>query len=169
VERHPGDALADTLGNERLHPGARIVFGTGYPDPAAVPDAAIGGIGRVDLDEHVLLELGEPGIGACLLATALILDKPTGGEDERELFGDALLDCRLLHGEADVGHSELLRIGQGRVFRDQIDAWRVYRLAMDRYWIGQAERIHARLAVAVRHATVHQRHALDAAGQVERP
>src|SRR6478735_4356103 len=45
VERHPGHALADTLGHQRLHPGARVVLGAAYPDPAAVLDATIGGIG----------------------------------------------------------------------------------------------------------------------------
>src|SRR5262249_48390971 len=101
VEGHPGNTLADTLGNERLHPGARSVFCAGAPAPAAVFDAGIGGISRADLDEHVLLELGEPRIGARLLPAALVLDEPTGGEDEWELLGDPFLHRRLLHGEAD--------------------------------------------------------------------
>src|SRR5690348_12647655 len=33
VEGHPRDALADALGDQRLHPGARIVFGSSHPDP----------------------------------------------------------------------------------------------------------------------------------------
>ena len=149
--------------------GARIALGARDPDPAAVLDAAIGGIGRADLDEHVLLQFGEPRIGTGLLAAALILDKTTRREDERELLGYPLLHRRLLHGEADIGHSELLGVGQRRIFRDQVDARRVDRLAVNRNRIGQAERIHARLAVAVGHAAVHQRDALDAARQVERP
>ena len=40
---------------------------------------------------------------------------------------------------------------------------------MDRNRIRQTERIHACLAVAVGYATMLKRHALDAAGQVERP
>src|SRR6185312_5822138 len=71
VEGHPRDALADTLGNERFHPGARTVFGAGYPDPAAVLDVAIGGISRADLDEHVLLQFSKPRVGARFFATAL--------------------------------------------------------------------------------------------------
>ncbi len=89
--------------------------------------------------------------------------------DERELLGDPLLHRGLLHREADIGHSELLGVGQSRIFRNQIDARRVDRLPVNRNGIGQAERIHARLAVAVGDAAVHQRHALDPARQVERP
>src|ERR1700682_6187098 len=48
--------------------------------------AAIGGIGRADLDEHVLLQFCEPWIGSRLLAAALIFDKTPRGEDERELL-----------------------------------------------------------------------------------
>src|SRR5262249_45394107 len=75
VEWTPGDALADTLGDERLHAGFRIVLGTGHPDPGTVLDAALGGIGRIDLDEHVLLQFGEPLVGARLLAAAFIFDQ----------------------------------------------------------------------------------------------
>ncbi|MGY4470790.1 hypothetical protein ACVWWK_006499 [Bradyrhizobium sp. LB9.1b] len=56
-----------------------LFFGSSHPDPAAILDAAISGIGRADLDEHVLLELGEPGIGACLLASAFIFDQAARG------------------------------------------------------------------------------------------
>src|SRR5712664_1458694 len=37
VERHPGDPLADALGNERLYLGLGAVLGAGHPDPGAVP------------------------------------------------------------------------------------------------------------------------------------
>src|SRR6266481_2659469 len=149
VEGHPSDALADTLGNERLHLGLGIALGARDPDPAAVLDAAIGGIGRADLDEHVLLQFCEPGIGTGLFATALIFDETARREDEGELLGNPLVHGGLLHGEADVGQAELLGVGQRRIFRDQIDPRRVDRLAVNRNRIGQAERIHARLAVAV--------------------
>src|SRR5437879_4366223 len=33
---HPGDALADALGDQRLDARFRVVFGAGDPDPAAV-------------------------------------------------------------------------------------------------------------------------------------
>src|SRR5258707_3948547 len=60
VERHERHALADTVGDQRLDAGLRAVFRTEYPDPAALLDAALGGVRRIDLDEHVLLQLGEP-------------------------------------------------------------------------------------------------------------
>src|ERR1043166_7128384 len=71
VERHPGDTLADPLGDQRLY--LRLaVLGTGDPDPGTVLDAAIRRVRRIDLDEHVLLQLGEPWVGARLLAAAQI-------------------------------------------------------------------------------------------------
>jgi hypothetical protein len=86
--RHPSDALADARGNQCLHPCLGLVLGAGYPDPVAIPDPAVGGVGGIDLDEHVLLELGEPLVGACLLAATLVVDQPPGGEDQREMFDD---------------------------------------------------------------------------------
>src|SRR3974377_750790 len=73
VERHPSDALADALGDQGLHLGLRVVLGSGDPDPGAVLDAALGGVGGIDLDEHVLLDLGQPLVGAALLAPPLVL------------------------------------------------------------------------------------------------
>src|SRR5207248_11599952 len=107
VERHPGNALADAFGDQRLHPGARAVFGAAHPDPAAVLDAAIGGIAGTDFDEHVLLQFGEPRIGTRLLATALIFDQATRGQDDRKLFRDPLFNRSLLNREADIGQAEL--------------------------------------------------------------
>src|SRR5260370_40412382 len=62
VERHPGNALADALGDECFHAGHLAALHLRAPDmhPSAVLDAALGRIGRVDLDEHVRLQLGEP-------------------------------------------------------------------------------------------------------------
>src|SRR6185369_7719528 len=104
VERRPGHALADALGDQRLHAAglAGLHLSARHPDPASVLDAAIGGIGRIDLDEHLLLQLGEPLVGAGLFAAAFVLDQTAGREDQRELLGDALVDRRLLHREADV-------------------------------------------------------------------
>ena len=48
--------------------------------------------GRVDLDEHLLLQLGQPGVGARLLAAALVLDQTARGHDERELLVQPVLD-----------------------------------------------------------------------------
>src|SRR5260370_381472 len=107
VERHPGDALADALGDQGLHAPPRGVLDPRDPDPAAVLDAAVGGIGRVDLDEHVLLQFGEPLVGPGFLAAAFVFDAPPRAQDQRELLGDALFDRRLLHPEADVGQAEL--------------------------------------------------------------
>src|SRR3546814_439075 len=59
MERHEGDALADALRHESLHPRLRAVLGAGYPHPGAVSDAALGGIPRVDLHEHLLLRSEE--------------------------------------------------------------------------------------------------------------
>ena len=87
MERHPGDALADPVGDERLDPGLGAVLGAEHPDPLPVLDAALGGVAGVDLDEHVLLQLGEPVVRARLLAAALVFDEAAGGEDDREVAG----------------------------------------------------------------------------------
>src|SRR5262249_43786284 len=57
VERAPGHAFADALGNERLHARGLAALHLRAPDedPGAVLDAALGRVGRIDLDEHVLL------------------------------------------------------------------------------------------------------------------
>src|SRR5207302_7751114 len=49
VERHPGDALAETLGDQRLHAGALAALHLRAPnmDPGAVLDAALGRVRRV--------------------------------------------------------------------------------------------------------------------------
>src|SRR5262249_7516592 len=169
VERHPGDALAHALGDERLHSRLGAVLGTRHPDPAAVLDAALGGVRRIDLDEHVLLQLGEPRIGPRLLAAALVFDQAAGAEDQRVFLRDALVDRRLLNAEADVRQAELTRVGQGRIFADQVDARRVDRLAGDGDRVGQAERIHARLGIAERRTAVLECHPLNPAGQIDRP
>src|SRR5260370_1275169 len=57
----------------------RVGVGASDPDPAAVLDAAVGRIRRIDLDEHVLLQLRQPLVGARLLAAALVVDQPPGG------------------------------------------------------------------------------------------
>src|SRR5499426_3699920 len=41
VERAPGHALADALGDQRLHPGLRVAGGARHPDPGPVLDAAL--------------------------------------------------------------------------------------------------------------------------------
>src|SRR5262245_20713934 len=171
VERAPGDALAHALGDQRLHAADLAALHLRAPDqdPAAVLDAALSGVGRIDLDEHVLLQLGEPLVGAGLLAAAFVLHQSAGGEDQRELLGDSLLHCRLLHRESRVRHAELFGVGQRRLLGDQLGLGRVDRLAVLRDRFRQIPRIRARLAVAVVDAAVLHRHPLNAAGQVDRP
>src|SRR5436305_3344580 len=74
VEWHERYAFADAISDERLHPRLRTVFRTDRPDPAAILDAAVSGVGRVDLDEHVLLQLGKPAVRPRLLASAFVFD-----------------------------------------------------------------------------------------------
>src|ERR1700757_736918 len=118
--RHPRNAFADPLCHQRLHAALRAVLRTQDPDPIAVLDAALTGIRRIDLDVHVLLQLGEPFIGARLLAAALVIDQAPGSEDQWELLDDALVDSGFLDREADVRHAELLRVGQSWVFGDKV-------------------------------------------------
>src|SRR5262245_22351414 len=65
--------------------------------------------------------------------------------------------------------TEFRCVGTRRIFRDQLGPRRVDRLTMHWDRIRQVPRIGARLAVAVVDAAVLHRHALDAAGQVDRP
>src|SRR5262245_60613567 len=170
VERTPGHALADAFGDKRLYARSRLgVGGPVHPDPAAVLDAALCGIGRIDFDEHVLLQFGEPLVGASFLAATLVLHQTSGGENERVLLGDTLFDGGLLHVETNVGHAKLPRVGQGRVLGHQLRTRRVDRLAVHRHGIGQAEGIGAGLAIAVVHAAVLHGDALDAARKIDRP
>src|SRR5262249_37846976 len=83
---HPDHALADALGNRRLHSRLRVALGAKNPDPAAVFDAALGRVGRIDLDEHVLHQLGQPLVGARLLAAALVIHQAAGGQDQWKLL-----------------------------------------------------------------------------------
>src|SRR5262249_18640378 len=80
VERRPGYALADTLGDESLHAAdlAAWHLGAGDQDPCAVLDTPIGGISRIDLDEHVLLQLGQPFVGPGFFAAAFKFGQTAG-------------------------------------------------------------------------------------------
>src|SRR6267378_6415773 len=78
---HPREAFADPLCHQRFHARFRAVLGAHDPDPIAVLDAARARVRRIDLDIHVLLKLGEPSVGAGLLATALVIDEAAGGEN----------------------------------------------------------------------------------------
>src|SRR6202521_2292341 len=85
VEGQPGDPLAHALCHQRLHARLRVVLRAEYPDPLAILDAAVVRVRRIDLDEYVLLQLGQPFVGAGFLAAALVLDDTAGGEGDREL------------------------------------------------------------------------------------
>src|SRR5205807_8583719 len=132
----------------RLYPRPGIALGSSDPDPAAVLDAAFGGVRRIDLDVHVLLQFGEPLVRARLLAAAFIFDKPAGTENERELLDDGPVDSGLLDGETDIGHPKLLGIRKGRVFADEIGPRGVNDFAMHRDRIRQVPGNHAGLAIA---------------------
>src|ERR1700736_1784381 len=89
---HPREAFADPLCYQRFHARFRAVLGAHDPDPIAVLDAARARVRRIDLDIHVLLKLGEPFIGARLLATSLVIDEAARGENQRELLDNAPVD-----------------------------------------------------------------------------
>src|SRR5262249_13874456 len=63
VVRAPDETPADALRHQCLHARPGIALRACHPHPAAVPDAALGGIGGVDLDEHVLAQLRQPLVG----------------------------------------------------------------------------------------------------------
>ena len=57
------------------------------PDVVTILDAGIVGITWMNLDEHVLLQLGEPGIGTGFVATTFVFDQSSGGQDNRVILG----------------------------------------------------------------------------------
>src|SRR5215831_1509626 len=97
VEWHPGNALADALGDERRDLGLRAVLRSSDPNKPAILDAAISRVGGVDFDEHRLLQLGQPLVRSSFLAAPFVLDQSAGREDERKLLGDTPLDSCLLY------------------------------------------------------------------------
>ena len=92
MEGHPGHAFADAFGDQRFHLRLGAVLSSRDPDPAAILDSALGRVRRTDLDEHVLLQLGEPPVGAGLLAAAFVFHKATRRNDQRERLGNASVD-----------------------------------------------------------------------------
>jgi hypothetical protein len=61
-----------------FHPGFGAVFGARHPDPTTVLDASVRGVRRTDLDEHLLLELGEPLVGAGFLSATFVFETISG-------------------------------------------------------------------------------------------
>ena len=169
MEWHPGNALADALGDERRDLGLGAVLRSSHPNKPAILDAAISGVGGIDFDEHRLLQLGQPLVRSGFLAAPFVLDQSAGREDERKLLGDTPLDSCLLYRETHVGQPKLFGVGQGRIFGHQLDSRRVDRLPVHWNWVRQVKGVHACLGVAVGDTAVNQCNALNAAGQVSRP
>ena len=74
VEGHEGDTRGDPF-RDHGHDLDLAALGAFDPDLIAVADADIVGIASVDLDEHVLLKLGQPWVGPRLVTAALIFDQ----------------------------------------------------------------------------------------------
>src|SRR5207247_6285705 len=106
-----------------------------------------------------------------LLATAFILDQTTGSEDQREVFGDILLDVVLLHRLVQRWQPpERLLVIVRRIFLDEVGTWRIQWLAVLRDTVGEIPDDGARLGIAKRMAAVALHHdADDAARQVGLP
>jgi hypothetical protein len=91
---------------------------------------------RVDLDEHVLLQFGQPRIGARLVAAALVLDQTAGGHDQRDSPSDMSLFWSCTTCTASAGARSLLVVVR-RVLGDQVGHGRVQRLAVQRHGSGK--------------------------------
>src|SRR6185295_4635386 len=97
MERNERRALSDAIRDHRLDLDLRA-GGRLDPDVLAVAHAAIVGVDRIDLDEILLLQLGEPAVAARLVPAALVFDETATGQDERVLLRHLVLDVRVLHG-----------------------------------------------------------------------
>ena len=124
-----------------------------HPDVLAVADAAVVGVLRVDLDEVLLLQLGEPRIGARLVAAAFVFDQAAAGEDQRELLRDLVGDVLLLDALVQRRQPpERLLVVVRRILRHQVGTRRIQRLAVLRNAVGEIPDDGARLRVAERMA-----------------
>jgi hypothetical protein len=65
---------ATPLGDQRLHIQARA-RGRAQPHALAVANASVGSRLGVDFHKRLLLQLGQPGVGAGFLAAAFVLDQ----------------------------------------------------------------------------------------------
>src|SRR5215207_2562691 len=169
VEGHPGDALTYAIRDECLHLCFGRVLGPEHPNPLPVLYTPGSGVAGVYLDEHVLLQLGEPAVRACLLPAALVLHEAPRGEDDREVTRNASIDRALLDREPNVRQTELTLVGPCRILRHELRPGRVDRLAVHRNGIGQVPGERPRLAVAVVHDAMLEADALDSAREVDRP
>ena len=61
-------------------------FRTFHPNVAAVSNTAVIRVGRIDLGKHVLLQLGQPGVGAGLFTATLVFDQASTGMNQRIVF-----------------------------------------------------------------------------------
>ena len=83
-ERHPG---ADTSRHHCLD----LDFGglgTLDPDIVTILDASVIGVARMDFDEHVLLQFSQPRVGTGFIATTLVFDQSSRGQDDRVISGE---------------------------------------------------------------------------------
>src|SRR5215469_15721669 len=169
MEGHPNHALTDALGHQGSNLGLGTVLGSRYPDPGTIVDPSIRGVRWVDFDEHLLLQFGEPFVGARLFTATFVLDQASRTEYQGELLGDAPVDGRFLHRETQVRKTELLCIWQRRIFGDEVNARTIDWLAMHRDWVWQTESIHPRPAIAEGGATALERDPLNPPRKIERP
>mmetsp|Transcript_29686 Transcript_29686/g.58842 ORF Transcript_29686/g.58842 Transcript_29686/m.58842 type:complete len:626 (+) Transcript_29686:852-2729(+) len=164
VERHKGNAGTDPVGDHR-HNLDLAAFGPFDPDLRAITHTKVVGVPRVDLDEHVLLQLGQPRVRPCLVAAALIFDQAAGGEDDWIVLREVLLLDRRIQRRQAVGVTVLV----GGVIRHKVSAVGVQRLAVDRHRIGEGPHNSPRLGIAKGRTAMLDRHPLDAARQVGFP
>ena len=103
VERAPGHALADPFGHQRLHARTRPCSApvTHTQPPSLMPRSAASS--GLIVDEHVLLQLGEPLVGARLFAAAFVFDEAARGQDQRELLGDTLSTAAFCTSKPTLG------------------------------------------------------------------
>src|SRR5438309_6354226 len=141
--------------------------GRRHPDVVVRLHAAVVGVSRVDVAEHLLLQLGEPDVRARLVAAALVLDQAAACHHQRELGAvvGGLLDRPVECRQAPEG----LLVVVGRVLLHQVGPRRVQRLAMHGNRVGEVPHHAARAGVAERRAAVLDGDADDAARDVGAP
>src|SRR5262249_10211094 len=147
VERDERRAAPDAIGHLRLDLDLRAGRGL-HPDVLAVLDVAVVRVRRVDLDEVLLLQLGEPAVAARLVAATFVFDEAAAGEDQREILRDVVLDVLLLHRLVERRQPpERGLVGVRRVLRDEIWSRRIQGLAVLRNAVGEIPYDRARLRV----------------------
>src|SRR5690625_495796 len=169
VEGHEGHSTSHALGDEGHHLDAHwivvAVVRAINPDLLPIPNAAVIRIEGVDLDEHVLLQLGEPGVGPGLVASPLVFDQTAGREDD----GEALREVLVLDRLEEHRQTHAVTVLVGRVVGHESTARRIERLAMKRYRIREVPDHRPGLGVAIGRTAMLDGYPLDAAGVVDLP